>query len=199
MSSGLSLAHEPNTGVPYGKLAMWIFLASEIMFFSGFFGAFIVLRNSNLEMFSHSASELAPSLALLNTFVLIGSSLTMALAILNLQRGNKKNYQLFMGITILCGFIFLVVKTIEYSTKFGHGIFPHTNVFFAFYFMMTGFHALHVILGLIPMIYMLSKSFTKGGYNKPVKVETLGLYWHFVDLVWIFLFPILYLIFPAHH
>ncbi len=199
MSSGLSLAHEPNTGVPHGKLAMWIFLASEIMFFSGFFGAFIVLRNSNLEMFSHSASELAPSLALLNTFVLIGSSLTMALAILNLQRGNKKNYQLFMGITILCGFIFLVVKTIEYSTKFGHGIFPHTNVFFAFYFMMTGFHALHVILGLIPMIYMLSKSFTKGGYNKPVKVETLGLYWHFVDLVWIFLFPILYLIFPAHH
>ena len=199
MSSGLSLAHEPNTGVPHGKLAMWIFLASEIMFFSGFFGAFIVLRNSNLEMFSHSASELAPSLALLNTFVLIGSSLTMALAMLNLQRGNKKNYQLFMGITILCGFIFLVVKTIEYSTKFGHGIFPHTNVFFAFYFMMTGFHALHVILGLIPMIYMLSKSFTKGGYNKPVKVETLGLYWHFVDLVWIFLFPILYLIFPAHH
>ncbi len=199
MSAGLSLAHEPNSGVPHGKLAMWIFLASEIMFFSGFFGAFIVLRNSNLEMFSHSASELAPSLALLNTFVLIGSSLTMALAILNLQRGNKKNYQLFMGITILCGFIFLVVKTIEYSTKFGHGIFPHTNVFFAFYFMMTGFHALHVILGLIPMIYMLSKSFTKGGYNKPVKVETLGLYWHFVDLVWIFLFPILYLIFPAHH
>ena len=206
MSAGLSLAHEPVSGVPHGKLAMWIFLASEIMFFSGFFGAFIVLRNSNLEMFSHSAAELNKWLALLNTAVLIGSSLTMALSILNLQRGNKKNFQLFLGLTIVCGFIFLVVKTIEYMSKFNHvdevfphGIYPSSNVFFAFYFTMTGFHALHVICGLIPMIFMLSKSFTKEGYNKPVKVETLGLYWHFVDLVWIFLFPILYLIFPSHH
>lgn len=215
--SGLSLAHEPLTGVQHGKLAMWVFLASEIMFFTGFFGAFIVLRNSNLEIFSHSAADLNKWLALLNTVVLIGSSLTMALSINNLQKGNKKNFQLFLGLTILCGFIFLVVKTIEYSAKFNHvwvehdvhiipggvlptelGIWPWTNVFFAFYFLMTGFHALHVIFGIIPMIYMLGKSYTKAGYNYPVKVEALGLYWHFVDLVWIFLFPVLYLIFPAH-
>lgn len=218
--SGLSLTHEPVTGVPHGKLAMWGFLASEIMFFSGFFGAFIVLRNTNLDVFSASAAELNKWLALVNTVVLIGSSLTMALSILNLQKGNVKLFRLFMGLTILCGLIFLVVKTVEYSGKFHHvlnaeeikhlrdgvpaypqllpGINPSTNVFFAFYFLMTGFHALHVIAGLIPMVFMYVKSFTKEGYNHPVKVEALGLYWHFVDLVWIFLFPILYLIFPAH-
>lgn len=217
MSGGFSLAHEPVSGVPHGKLAMWAFLASEIMFFTGFFGAFIVLRNANLELFAHSASELVPALALLNTVVLIGSSLTMALGILNLQKGNVKLFQLFLGLTILCGFIFLGVKYVEYTTKFSHvltgeeiehlrsgidpgapGIFPSTNVFFAFYYLMTGFHAIHVIAGVAPMIFMFFKSFTKKGYNFPVKVEALGLYWHFVDLVWIFLFPVLYLIFPAH-
>jgi heme/copper-type cytochrome/quinol oxidase subunit 3 len=196
--SGLSLSHEPVTGVPNGKLAMWIFLASEIMFFTGFFGAFIVLRNSNLELFSHSAGELSKGLALLNTFILIGSSLTMALSILNLEKGNTAKFRLFLGLTILCGFGFLIVKSIEYSTKFGHHIFPWTNVFFSFYFIMTGFHALHVIAGMIPMFFMFIKSFTNKGYNHPAKVETLGLYWHFVDLVWIFLFPVLYLIFPSH-
>lgn len=215
--SGLSLAHEPDTGVPHGKLAMWVFLASEIMFFTGFFGAFIVLRNSNHELFAYSAADLNKWLALLNTVVLIASSLTMALSINNLQKGNKKNFQLFLALTIVCGLIFLVVKTIEYTSKFNHvwvehdihimpnhhlpavnGIFPWTNVFFAFYFMMTGFHAMHVIFGLVPMVFMLVKSYTKNEYNFPVKVEALGLYWHFVDLVWIFLFPVLYLIFPAH-
>ncbi len=198
MSSGLSLAHEPVTKVAHGKLAMWIFLASEIMFFTGFFGAFIVLRNSNLELFSHSAAELTKGYALLNTFILIGSSLTMALSVLNLEKGNIGKFKLFLGLTILCGFGFIIVKTIEYTTKFSHHIFPWTNVFFSFYFLMTGFHAIHVIAGMIPMTFMFIKAFTKKGYNHPVKVETLGLYWHFVDLVWIFLFPVLYLIFPAH-
>ena len=198
MSSGLSLAHEPVTKVAHGKLAMWIFLASEIMFFTGFFGAFIVLRNSNLELFSHSAAELTKGYALLYTFILIGSSLTMALSVLNLEKGNIGKFKLFLGLTILCGFGFIIVKTIEYTTKFSHHIFPWTNVFFSFYFLMTGFHAIHVIAGMIPMTFMFIKAFTKKGYNHPVKVETLGLYWHFVDLVWIFLFPVLYLIFPAH-
>ena len=198
MSSGLSLAHEPVTKVAHGKLAMWIFLASEIMFFTGFFGAFIVLRNSNLELFSHSAAELTKGYALLNTFILIGSSLTMALSVLNLEKGNIGKFKLFLGLTILCGFGFIIVKTIEYTTKFSHHIFPWTNVFFSFYFLMTGFHAIHVIAGMIPMTFMFIKAFTKKGYNHPVKVETLGLYWHFVDLVWIFLFPVRYLIFPAH-
>lgn len=193
--SALDLSHEPVTGVYHGKLGMWLFLASEVMFFSGFFAAFTILKRSNPEVFAQSVTELNPWLALLNTAILIGSSLTMALSILALERKNKALFQTFMGLTILCGFGFLCVKTIEYSAKFGHGIFPSTNVFFAMYFLMTGFHGIHVVAGMIPMIWMLGRSFTKKGYWAAHRVETLGLYWHFVDLVWIFLFPIFYLIF----
>jgi cytochrome c oxidase subunit III len=197
MSLALDLSHEPQTGIPHGKLVMWAFLASEIMFFSGFFGAFIVLRQSNIDIFTHSSHELNWKLAMLNTFFLIGSSLTMALAILNLERKNRGNFQLFMGLTILCACGFLVVKYIEYSGKFGHHIYPSTNIFFGFYFLMTGFHGLHVLGGMIPMLWMFFRSFTKKGYTNATRVEVLGLYWHFVDLVWIFLFPALYLLFPV--
>jgi cytochrome c oxidase subunit III len=195
MSSALSLAHEPVTGIRHGKLGMWIFLASEVMFFSGFFTAFIILRNANLSVFAHGASELNWPLAALNTANLIISSLTMALSILALEHGNKSRFQLFLGITILCGFIFLIIKYFEYSAKFHHGIYPGTNSFFGLYFTMTGFHAMHVIGGIIPMGWIFLKSFTKRDYTDWQRVEILGLYWHFVDLVWIFLFPVLYLIF----
>lgn len=184
------------TGINHGKLGMWVFLASEIMFFSGFFGAFIVLRNLNLEVFTHGAHQLDKVVATINTAVLITSSLTMALSHLALERGHQEKFRLFLFITILCAFGFLGIKTYEYATKFSHHIYPWTDTFFATYFTMTGFHALHVIGGLIPMIWMLGKSLVKG---YPVemhhRVEALGLYWHFVDLVWIFLFPTLYLIF----
>ncbi|MES2767153.1 MAG: cytochrome c oxidase subunit 3 [Bacteroidota bacterium] len=196
--SGLSLAHEPVTGISHGKLGMWVFLASEIMFFTGFFGAFIVLREANIDLFTHSAKELNMWLALTNTVILIGSSLTMALSIYSLERGNTKHFRLFLLISILCGFGFLIVKTIEYSTKFGHHIYPSTNIFFAFYFLLTGFHAIHVIGGIVPMMSMYARSFTKKGFHNVNRLETLGLYWHFVDLVWIFLFPVLYLMFPSH-
>lgn len=201
MSSALNLAHEPVTKIPMGKLAMWAFLASELMFFTGFFGAFIVLRNSNYTVFGEGSHHLNVAMALTNTFILIGSSLTMALSILNLEKGNVKNFRLFLGLTILGGFGFLIVKYFEYSGKWHDGLFPgqeHHTLFFSFYFLMTGFHAMHVIGGVIPMIFMWLKSFTKSGYNHPVKVETLGLYWHFVDLMWIFIFPALYLMIPYH-
>lgn len=193
--SVLSLAHEPVTGIRHGKLGMWIFLASEVMFFSGFFTAFVILRNSNLATFAKGAAELSWPLAALNTVVLIGSSLTMAMAILSLEQGKKSRFQLYMFITFLCACTFLVVKYIEYTTKFHHGIFPSTSTFFALYFIMTGFHAMHVIGGMIPIGWILSRSFSQKGYQDYGRVEILGLYWHFVDLVWIFLFPILYLIF----
>lgn len=201
MSVALNLAHEPNTKVPHGKLAMWAFLASELMFFSGFFGAFIVLRNSNYEVFGAGSAHLNWILAFVNTFILIGSSLTMALAIHHLEHKNNGMFRLFMGLTILGGFGFLIVKYFEYSEKFHHGLFPgqeHHTLFFSFYFLMTGFHALHVIGGMIPMGYMFFRSFGKSGYPYPWKVETLGLYWHFVDLMWIFIFPALYLMIPYH-
>jgi cytochrome c oxidase subunit III len=194
--SALSLAHEPVTGLRNGKLGMWIFLASEVMFFSGFLTAFIILRNANLAAFAKGAEELNWMLACLNTVVLIGSSLTMAMSIMSLERGDQGKFRLYMLITFLCACTFLVVKYIEYTTKFGHHIYPSTSTFFALYFIMTGFHGMHVIGGMIPIGWMLSRSFTKkGGYTDYGRVEILGLYWHFVDLVWIFLFPVLYLIF----
>jgi len=185
-----------NTGINHGKLGMWIFLASEIMFFSGFLGAFIVLRNLNIEVFTESSHQLNKVIATVNTAILISSSLTMALSHLALERGEEAKFRLFLAITIVCAFGFLGIKSYEYATKFEHGIYPWTNTFFASYFTMTGFHALHVIGGLIPMIWIFGKSLTKG-YPRSMhhRVEILGLYWHFVDLVWIFLFPTLYLIF----
>jgi len=197
MSLALDLRHEPNSGIPHGKMVMWAFLASEIMFFSGFFGAFTVLRNANIEVFMEGTTHLNVGMAFINTVFLITSSLTMALAILNLEKKNIKLFQVFMGITILCAFGFLVVKFFEYSAKFEHHLLPNKSIFFAFYFMMTGFHAAHVIGGIIPMVWMFLRSFTKKGYTNHVRVEILGLYWHFVDLVWIFLFPALYLLFPG--
>ena len=201
MSLALNLSHEPVTKIPHGKLVMWAFLASELMFFSGFFGGFIVLRNTNYDVFGQGSAHLSWPLALINTFILIASSLTMALAIHNLEQKKESAFRLFMGLTIMGGFGFLIVKYIEYSAKYADGLFPgqeHHTVFFSFYFLMTGFHALHVIAGMIPMGYIFFKGFTKKGYPHPVKVETLGLYWHFVDLMWIFIFPALYLMIPYH-
>lgn len=201
MSSALNLAHEPVSKIPSGKLIMWAFLASELMFFSGFFGAFIVLRNSNYPIFGAGSAHLNVGLALLNTFLLIGSSLTMALCIHNLRLKRRANAKLFLGLTLVGAFGFLVVKTIEYSAKWNDQLFPgqaHHTTFYSFYFLMTGFHALHVVAGIIPMLYMFSKMFTNKGYDQPLKVEVLGLYWHFVDLMWIFIFPALYLMIPFH-
>ncbi len=201
MSTALNLSHEPLTKIPHGKLVMWAFLASELMFFSGFFGAFVVLRNSNYDVFGQGSSHLNWMLALVNTFILIGSSLTMAMSIYHLERKNNGLFRLFLGLTILGAFGFLIVKYFEYSAKFTDGLFPgqeHHTVFYSFYFLMTGFHALHVIGGMIPMFYMFFKSYSKNGYPYPHKVETLGLYWHFVDLMWIFIFPALYLMIPYH-
>lgn len=199
MSAALNLSHEPVTKIPHGKVSMWAFLASELMFFSGFFGTFIVLRNTNYQAFQEASGHLTWQLALVNTFILIASSLTMAMAIYKLERHEHKAFRMYLLLTIMGAFGFLVVKYIEYSAKYHHGLFPgqenHT-LFYSFYFMMTGFHALHVIGGLIPMLFMYVKSFSAKGYPYPVKVETLGLYWHFVDLMWIFIFPALYLIFP---
>jgi cytochrome c oxidase subunit III len=199
MSVALNLDHEPLTKIYHGKLVMWAFLASELMFFSGFFGAFIVLRNTNYEVFAQGSAHLNWMLALVNTFILIGSSLTMALSIHHLEHKRNGLFQLFMGLTILGGFGFLIVKYFEYSAKFADGLFPgqeHHTVFYSCYFLMTGFHAMHVIGGMIPMGYMWFRSFSKKGYPYPHRVETLGLYWHFVDLMWIFIFPALYLMIP---
>ena len=188
-------------------LGMWIFLVTEIMFFGGLFTAYVIYRSANSRAFALGSHELDIGLGAFNTAVLIGSSLTMALGVWAAQKGKNKMVAVFLILTILLGGVFLGVKAIEYQAKFDHHLFPGPNfhwdgadatgveMFFNLYFMMTGLHALHMIIG-IPILLAVAilawrGTFTKTNYNL---VEGVGLYWHFVDIVWIFLFPLLYLL-----
>jgi cytochrome c oxidase subunit III len=179
-------------GVSPVKFGMWLFLVSEVMFFTGLLGSFIVLRFAQPQVFHEEAKHLNWMLAAANTVVLITSSFTMVLAVAAAHHGDAKKLARNMLFTLMLGGVFLGIKALEYSGKFSHGIFPGTNLFFASYFTLTGCHALHVIGGFIPMTVVLL-----GARRNKVNgesVELLGLYWHFVDLIWIFLFPLLYLL-----
>jgi len=186
----------PDTGLYNGKLGIWLFLASEVMLFGALFSTLVLLRTS-APVWPHGKKILNVPLATLNTFVLIASSVTVVLAWAYLRLGNLKKGKLFLFLTLLCGFGFLSIKTIEYTTKFRHHQFPSTNNFFATYYVMTGLHGLHVIGGMIVFAYLLLTADKWYGEKRDQftnRVEVTGLYWHFVDLVWIFLFPILYLL-----
>ena len=256
-----------------GKIGIWLFLASEIMFFIGILGTYIILRSGSPEMFAAHAHVLSKTAAGINTLVLIGSSLTVALAVDAAQKGNRRRTAAMLAATIVCAFGFLVIKYIEYSDKLGdpsghslgHQTLVHTqggqtfvydghvhpegadaikvegyrmappdqglnlhtvseheikqasgqkepqtwtldkkglgstlrygpskNIFFACYYALTGVHGVHVVGGIIPMVILLVH--TLRGKILAHHIEYTGLYWHFVDLVWIFLFPLLYLI-----
>lgn len=179
-------------GVSPVKFGMWLFLASEIMFFTGLLGTYVVLRFSQPDVFHEEAQHLNWMLAALNTVVLITSSFTMARAVTAAQKGDAPTTASNLFVTLLLGLAFLVIKAVEYGGKFQHGIYPSTHLFFASYFAMTGCHGLHVTAGLIP-IFRLWRRAGRGVVNGE-GVELLGLYWHFVDLIWIFLFPLLYLL-----
>jgi heme/copper-type cytochrome/quinol oxidase subunit 3 len=185
-----------DTGIYNGKLGIWLFLASEVMLFGGLFASYILLRTGASE-WPHGSAYLNIPLATLNTVVLIASSVTMVLSWASLMMNDFKKFKTYMGITILCGFIFLVVKYFEYSAKFEHGYFPSNNTFLAIYFTLTGLHGLHVIGGIVVNSYFWSAG-SKMWFSQPKRftnrIEIAGLYWHFVDLVWIFLFPVLYLL-----
>ena len=186
----------PDTGLTNGKIGIWCFLASEVMLFGAFFASYIVLRVSSVE-WPHGSSILNVPMATANTVVLITSSVTMVMAWASLLRNDMAKYRLFLGSTVGLGFVFLIIKTFEYHAKFEHHLLPHTNNFIAIYFIMTGLHAAHVIGGMIANGYFL---FAAPGYLPQDRqllinrVENSGLFWHFVDLVWIFLFPVLYLL-----
>ena len=182
------------TGIDNRKLGMWIFLASEIMLFAGFIGSFVNLRAANMVMMTESAGLLNRPLGALNTFILITSSLTMAMAVGAINRGNRAWIKLFLLLTIILGTTFLGVKAVEYTQKFSHHYTVSTDLFFSFYFIMTGIHALHVIVGIVIMSVVLAKVMKNSPTIDAVVMENVGLYWHFVDVVWIFLFPLLYLI-----
>jgi cytochrome c oxidase subunit 3 len=188
--------NRPDTGLYNGKLGIWLFLASEVMLFGALFSTLILLRTS-APSWPHGWAILNVPLATLNTFVLIASSVTVILAWANLRLGNLKRGKLFLLLTLLCGFGFLIIKSIEYGTKFKHHLFPSTHNFYATYYVMTGLHGLHVIGGMIVFAYLLgpgAKLYHTAPQQFTNRVEVTGLYWHFVDLVWIFLFPILYLL-----
>ena len=187
----------PDTGLYNAKLGIWLFLASEIMLFGGLFSAYIMLRLSDPNWASYGQYKLNVPLATLNTTVLITSSITMVMSWVSLKLNNIKKYKLYMGLTLLCSFAFLVIKYIEYSSKFESGYYPSYNNFYAVYFVLTGLHMLHVVGGIIVNGYFYGpgiKMWNSEPERFTNRIEVAGLYWHFVDLVWIFLFPALYLL-----
>lgn len=186
----------PDTGLYNGKLGIWLFLASEVMLFGALFSSLILLR-SGAATWPHGWKLLNVPLATLNTFVLISSSVTVIMAWASLRLGNLKKARIYLGLTLLCGLGFMIIKTIEYTTKFKAGHFPSTDNFYATYFLMTGLHGLHVLGGMVVFAYFMGPG-AKMWQHEPERytnrIEIVGLYWHFVDLVWIFLFPTLYLL-----
>ena len=186
----------PDTGLFNGKLGIWLFLASEVMLFGALFSSYILLRVGSTE-WPRGYEELSVPLAFFNTIVLISSSVTMVMAWTSLKAGLLAHYRAYMGSTLALGAAFLVIKAIEYSEKFAHGLVPATNNFLAIYFTMTGLHAVHVIAGMVVNAYLLGpgvRMWHSDAARFTNRVEVAGIYWHFVDVVWIFLFPVLYLL-----
>ncbi len=193
------------------KMGMWLFLITEILLFSGMFVAYTVYRVWHPEVFDQAAELLDWRLGGLNTLVLLASSFTVALGIHHIQTDNRKGLILNIIITLLCAATFMVVKYFEYTGKFAHGIFPGAHYhphegftqydipyapqFFSIYFVMTGIHGFHVLVGMGLFTWLLIRA-RKGHFNSEyyTPVELTGLYWHLVDIIWIFLFPLLYLI-----
>ncbi len=195
------------------KIGMWFFLAQEILFFSGLFVAYGIYRSWYPEAFSAGSHLLDRTMGAANTVVLLFSSLTVALSIRSIQLGKRSQATTYLVITILCACFFMVVKYMEYSHKFHVGYLPGihfsptefpegieavpyaTRSFFGIYFMMTGVHGLHVLVGIGLMVWLIIKN-NRGDFTPEyyTPVEMVGLYWHLVDLIWIYLFPLLYLI-----
>lgn len=188
-------------------LGMWAFLIQEILFFGGLFAVYLIYRMSYPEAFIQGSHYLDITLGGVNTAILICSSLTMALAVFYGQQGKRKQLILFLVFTVVLGAAFLGIKVVEYSHKFHEHLVPgpffnpaeahapQMQIFFAVYFAMTGMHALHMIIGIGILFYLIYQA-QRGRYSKEYNspIEIFGLYWHFVDIVWIFLFPLLYLI-----
>jgi len=188
-------------------LGMWVFLLTEVLFFGGLFFAYLLYRVWYFDAFAEASRTLDITLGAFNTAVLIGSSLTMALAVRSAQTNQRSATVRWLISTIVLGCVFLGVKVIEYADKFEHHHVPGAHfisespwaaqeqIFFSLYFTMTGLHALHMIVGVAIMsviTWMAAKGRFDEHYYTPV--EMAGLYWHFVDLVWIYLFPLLYLV-----
>jgi cytochrome c oxidase subunit 3 len=193
------------------SLGMWVFLVTEVLFFGGMFMTYTLNRSTYPDVFGEASRSINLTLGAVNTVVLIGSSLTMAMSVWAAQVGKKQLVTIFLIATLILGGVFLGIKGVEYHEKFVEHHVPglnfnfepgadaatnaHAQLFFSLYFAMTGLHALHMIIGAGLLIWLIKESF-KGRFTPEYStpVDLVGLYWHFVDIVWIFLFPLLYLI-----
>ena len=185
------------------KLGMWLFLFTELLLFGGMFILYSIYRGIHSHEFFLAASELDTFIGTVNTLVLLTSSLTVALSIEALRRGNRKLSIAMLIVTIVFGFLFMFNKYFEWNTKIHHGIYPGGEVllsmsdgemlFFNLYYVMTGLHGIHVLVGMVVLSVMLV-FVVKGNQSSVIKLENSGLYWHLVDIIWIFLFPLFYLI-----
>ena len=194
--------HQDNTG---SKIGMWLFLLSEIILFGGLFLLYSSYRYKNPFDFHLAAWELNRVLGTINTLILITSSLTIALSILFVQKGDRKLSMILLSATIFLGLLFLGIKYIEWTAKIEHGLYPNSPrllgrskgevLFFGLYYSMTGLHGLHVLVGIFVLSVMLVLMMRgKINKNRSIPLENTGLYWHLVDIIWIFLFPLFYLI-----
>jgi cytochrome c oxidase subunit 3 len=197
-----TLEHRDDIGA---KLGMWVFIFTEILLFGGLFLVYAVMRNRYSDDFHQAAHHLNTFIGAINTIVLLFSSMTVAMSITAIQKNNKKLAVALLGITLLCALIFLVNKYFEWGHKIHIQLYPGSDLmvslrhgavlFFSLYFFMTGLHLLHLVVGAI-ILFIVMVKVQKGSINseKYVLLENGGLYWHLVDLIWIFLFPLLYLI-----
>jgi heme/copper-type cytochrome/quinol oxidase subunit 3 len=183
-------AHGLPGGVTAGKVGVWWFLASEIMVFGGLIASYIVFRLGGAG-WAESSHHLSVTLAAVNTLVLLTSSFTVVQAFVAADRGDVRALRGYLALTILGGLLFLGIKSIEYTTEIRAGFTPSAGIFWSFYYTMTGLHGLHVLGGIVVNGVILATAATC--VKNPQRVELAGLYWHFVDVVWIFLFPLLYL------
>ena len=194
--------HRDDTG---SKIGMWLFLLSEILLFGGLFILYSTYRYKNPIEFHLAAWELNRVLGTLNTLILLTSSLTMVLSISSIQKGNRRGSASFLMATIFLGLLFLIIKYAEWTAKIEHGIYPNSPrllgrskgeiLFYGLYYSMTGLHGLHVVVGILVlsvMLFLMMKG--KINENRFIPLENSGLYWHLVDIIWIFLFPLFYLI-----
>jgi cytochrome c oxidase subunit III len=187
------------------KLGMWLFIFTELLLFGGLFLVYAIFRVQYPKAFHESSLELSVTIGAINTVVLLFSSMTVAMALTAIQKNETKRSLLFLGITLFCAAIFLVNKYFEWSGKFHHGLYPGSelmkmldrghHLYFSLYFFMTGLHALHIIIGMTLLFVCYFKVKSKNINNQDyVLLENGALYWHLVDLIWIFLFPLMYLI-----
>ncbi|MEI7676655.1 MAG: cytochrome c oxidase subunit 3 [Bacteroidales bacterium] len=197
--------HEEHRDDAGAKLGMWLFIFTELLLFGGLFLVYSVYRLQYHDNFHEASLELSVTIGAINTIALLFSSMTIAMALSAVQKENKKLALIMIGITLLMAAVFLFNKYIEWGAKFHHGLYPGSELmtllerghilYFSLYFFMTGLHALHIIIGMILLtICMVKVKTNKINKERFVLLENGALYWHLVDLIWIFLFPLLYLI-----